>query len=141
MILVFLSLRLILLQEITKGFPPRKYFSSFHLTSSNPGHVTTLCIKMCSYMLTLLKSRVFFRFKLSLIFSIHLPPDLLEILMNNMYRFRNKLCKLIPFSFSKIWSLFPTHLYVSFSMRIGSAVSFLFFLLILLGEVLHGSEI
>ena len=139
----FLSLRLILLQEITKSFPPSNLFSSFHLSSGNPGHVTALCIRMCSCLLTLLicQSRVCFRFNPFRRLFIHLPPYLLEVFMNIMYRLRKKLFKIIPFFFSKRRILFPANLSVSFSMRIGSAGFFLFFLLILLGEALHGSEI
>ena len=139
MISKFLSLRLILLQEITKGFPPSNLFFSLHLSSGNTGHVTMLYKMVCSCFLTLLmcKSRVWY--KPSWIFFTHLPPNLLELFMNHMYIFRKNLGNIIPFFF-KILSFSPAYFFVSF-MRIGSAGFFLFFLLILLGEVLHGSEI
>ena len=140
MISEFLSLRLILLQEITKGFPPRNLFFSSHLSSGNPGHVTALYKMVCSYMLTLLQSRVCFWIKPSRRFSI-LSLDLLKLFMDHMYRFRKNLGKLIPifFLFSKMWRLSPAYFFVSL-MRIGSAGLFLFFLHILLGEALLCSE-
>ena len=111
MISKLLSLRFILLQKITKIFPPIHSFF-FHLSHGKSGHVTAVCIIVCGCILTLIigKSRVWFRFKPSWRLYTHLPSYFLEISLYALYRFTKKLWEPLLLLSSKEWSLISIHL-------------------------------